>query len=173
MPVITKTNATAKVLSALRGLTHKEALVGIPAENAGRDPEPGETTALNNAEIGYVHEFGSTIETESGGEIVIPPRPHLRPGIASVKEKIADTLGTGVRKTLAGDADAAEQSLEKAGMVGQNGVRKYITDGDFTPLAPATIANRKRRGRTGTKPLIDTGTYRRSITYVVRKKGED
>ncbi len=173
MPIIVKKNASSKILADLRALTHKEALVGIPAENAGREPEPGEKNPLNNAEIGYVHEFGSTIETASGGEVVIPARPHLRPGIASAKEKIADALGAGVKKTLTGEPDAADLALEKAGMIGQNAVRGYITDADFTPLAPATIANRKRRGRTGTKPLIDTGIYRRSITYVVRKKGDE
>lgn len=36
-----------------------------------------------------------------------------------------------------------------------------------------TDSNRLRRGRTGNKPLIDTGEYRRSITHVVRDKDAD
>jgi hypothetical protein len=50
-------------------------------------------------------------------------------------------------------------------------VRAFITAGQgFAPLAAATLAARRRKGRTGTKPLIDTGQLRRAITYVLRRK---
>ena len=39
-------------------------------------------------------------------------------------------------------------------------------------LAPVTLAQRRRRGRTGEKPLIDTAQMQRSVTHVVRPKGE-
>lgn len=174
MPIEIRRNAASVVMRSVRELTKSEVLVGVPAENAGRSPEPGEQGApLNNAEIGYIHEFGSTIEGANGGEVVIPPRPHLIPGITGAKDKIARALGAGAMAALSGKADGPDIALNKAGLIGQAAVRGKITEGDFTPLAPATLAKRRAKGRTGTKPLIDTGAYRNSINYVVRKKGED
>lgn len=198
MPIeIRKKAPTKEIFAALRGLTHNEVLVGVPAETAGREPEPGEDRTLNNAEIGYVLEFGSTIKHPGGTEyvqdasgkasfvksgtvegakktaaheIVIPPRPHLRPAIEEAKDKLAAALGAGVHEALAGLPDAADKALHAAGLIGQNAVRNKITEGPFAPLAPRTLAERRKRGRTGTKPLLDTGAYRNSQTYVVRPK---
>ncbi|MFG1302173.1 hypothetical protein V5F49_20510 [Xanthobacter sp. V3C-3] len=173
MPVEIRKKPNPDMMVALRGLTRNEVLVGVPAENAGREPEPGEERPLNNAEIGYVQEFGSTIEGPNGQAFAIPPRPHLIPGIEDARDNLAKALGRGVRGTLQGDKDAADKALHTAGLIGQNAVRNKITEGPFVPLAPMTIAKRKARGRTGTKPLIDTGAYRNAQTYVVRPKGED
>lgn len=173
MPVEIKKSGSAKLLSALRELTHNEVLVGVPAENAGREPEPGEEKApLNNAEIGYLNEFGGTGKL-FGHPTVIPPRPHLRPGVEGAKDQIAKALGAGVRGTLAGKPDAADNALKAAGLIGQSAVRNKITEGPFVPLAPYTLQQRKAKGRTRESPLIDEGHYRDSITYVVRRKGGD
>lgn len=171
MPIQVKTKVPIKELVAsLRTLTQNETLVGVPAENAGREPEPGESRTLNNAEIGYVMEFGSTVEGPGGQSFVIPPRPHLRPGVEDARDKIAAQLKKGLLGALKGDASAADIALHAAGLVAQNAVRNKITEGPFVPLAPATLAKRRARGRTGTKPLIDTAAYRNSQTYVVRPK---
>ena len=55
-----------------------------------------------------------------------------------------------------------------AGLIAQNSVRRTLTTAAYRPLSERTLAERRARGRTGTKPLIDTGQYRNSITYVVR-----
>lgn len=156
-------------------LADHEALVGVTAESAGRQPEPGEKRTLNNAEIGYIMEFGSTIEGPSGSEVVIPPRPHLRPAIADAKDKYVPRLKKGLRAALLGDVTTAMASLEEAGLIGQMAVQRKINDGPFVPLAPATIRRRqtrKKSPRMGTKPLIDFGAYRDSITHVVLRKGK-
>ena len=58
----------------------------------------------------------------------------------------------------------------KAGLIAQNSVKATITAGEgFAPLAESTLAARKRRGVSRTKPLIDTGSLLNSITYVIRK----
>ncbi len=67
-------------------------------------------------------------------------------------------------------------------------MQAVITQSKFVPLADSTLAARARRGHKGAaqelenrkaglapdnanaRPLIDTGIYRRAITYVVRKK---
>jgi len=154
------------ILKQIRALTKQEVLIGVPDENAGRQPEQGEEQEpISNAEIGYVMEFGLP-------EKNIPARPHLVPGVEEAKDKLGDVLQAGAMKALSGDKQAADIALNKAGLVGQNAVRNKITEGPFVPLAPKTLADRKRRGRTGEKPLIDTGAYRNSITYVIRPKGK-
>lgn len=174
MPIeIRKKAPTKEIFAAVRSLTRMEVLVGVPAENAGRQPEPGEERTLNNAEIGYVQEFGSTIEGPGGHAFVIPPRPHLRPGVSDAREQIAAPLKKGIMGALKGDAAAGDKALHSAGLIAQNAVRNKITEGPFVPLAPMTMQKRKARGRTGEKPLIDTGAYRQAQTYVIRPKGED
>ncbi|MBD8181677.1 hypothetical protein IFU25_08170 [Pantoea agglomerans] len=149
------------ILDALKTLANKDVLVGIPESKDERDDGD-----IGNAAIGYINENGSPAQN-------IPPRPHLKPGVRSVEQDFMPHLKSAARKALEGDAEGAVTSLDRAGTVAANGVKRYITITGFTPLADATIANRLRRGRTGNKPLIDTGEYRRSITHVVRDKDAD
>jgi hypothetical protein len=65
---------------------------------------------------------------------------------------------------------APERALHKVGLIGTSAVQAKITDGAFAPLAERNIKGRLRRGRTGTKPLIDTGAYRRSFTYTIQPR---
>lgn len=152
------------ILDALKTLANKDVLVGIPESKDERQGE-GEGE-FGNAGIGYINENGSPKQN-------IPARPHLKPGVRSVEQDFMPHLKSAARKALEGDAEGAVTLLDRAGTVAANGVKRYITITGFTPLADATIANRLRRGRTGNKPLIDTGEYRRSITHVVRDKDAD
>ncbi|MEZ2410543.1 hypothetical protein AB6806_27480 [Bosea sp. RCC_152_1] len=157
---VTKDGVPA-LLKAIKDLTSKEVLVGIPDTAAGRDDED----AISNAEIGYLMETGSPTQN-------IPPRPHLVPGVESARDKIEKRMKTGAQAALSGKSSDADATLTAVGIVAENAVKARITEGPFAPLSPVTIAKRKAKGRTGTKPLIDTGQYRRAITHVVRKKGE-
>jgi len=156
----TKSN-TAQFRKALEGLLKHEVLVGIPASNAARDPEPGESTAATNALIGYVMEYGSPAKN-------IPARPFLHPGIANAKNDIEVHMKKAGQLALRGKQDEINQELEKVGLIAQASVQRKITEGPFEPLKPGTLAARRARGRTGTSPLLDTGALRRSISYVVR-----
>lgn len=149
------------ILDALKALTNKDVLVGIPESKDARDE--GE---FGNAGIGYINESGSPAQN-------IPPRPHLKPGVKSVEQDFMPHLKAAAQKALEGNAEGAMTSLDRAGTIAANGVKRYITITGFIPLADTTIASRLRRGRTGNKPLIDTGEYRRSITHVVRDKDAD
>jgi hypothetical protein len=160
MNIETKSN-TAQFRKALEFLLKREVLVGIPAASATRDPAPGETTAASNALIGYVMEYGSPAQN-------IPARPFVHPGIANAREGIQIHLKKAGQIALSGKPDEISQELEKVGLIAATSVQKAITDGPFEPLKPATLAARRRRGRTGDRPLIDTGQLRRAITYVVR-----
>jgi len=173
---ITK-DKVADIIRAVAQLASKDVLVGVPDSNAER----GDDQPISNAAIGYIMETGSPANN-------IPARPHLVPGIQDVQEEVAERLGKGAKAALSGSQAGADAALNAAGLIGQRGVRAKITDGPFVPLAESTLRARARRGRKGAakelasraagnqadnanaKPLIDTGQYRQSITYVIRKK---
>lgn len=159
--LVIRADTAQSILDALKTLANKDVLVGIPESKDERDDGD-----IGNAAIGYINENGSPAQN-------IPPRPHLKPGVKSVEQDFMPHLKAAAQKALEGNAEGAVTSLDRAGTVAANGVKRYITITGFTPLADATIANRLRRGRTGNKPLIDTGEYRRSIMHVVRDKDAD
>lgn len=138
---------------------NKRVLVGIPADSV----HPGEKgeAPISNAVLGYLFEHGQP-------EKNLPARPHLVPGVESIREQAAALLEKAARAALLGDLAAPERALNAAGLLAVSAVQQQITDGNFAPLAERTIKARLRRGRTGTKPLIDTGAYRRSFTYTIR-----
>ena len=150
----------AQMLAAVRSLGRDRVLVGIPSSAPGRrNGEP-----ITNAELGYIHEFGAPAAN-------IPARPFLIPGAESVRNEAAARMKVIGEQALDGDKAAVDRGLHAVGLLAQNAVRKKITDGPFEPLAPATLASRRARGRTGTKPMLDTGQLRASITYVIERKG--
>lgn len=153
-----------EVMKAIRDLTSKIVLVGVPAENADRALEDGEE-GITNALIGYKNEFGDP-------EHNIPPRPHLIPAVTEAAPKMVERLKKAGRDALSGDKAAGDKGLHAVGMIGQNAVRAKITQGPFVPLSPVTLAKRRGKGRSGEKPLINTSQYRNAHTYVVKKRGK-
>jgi hypothetical protein len=147
-----------KVLRSIQQLASEEVLVGIPASTTER--QDGE--AINNATIGYIQENGSPVNN-------LPARPFLVPGVQHAIPDATAQLKKGAQEALSGDAEAANKRMHAAGIVAQNAVRSHINSGVPPPLAEATLEARRRRGRTGEVPLIDTGQLRNSITYVIRK----
>jgi len=154
----------AKVLAAIKKLAAERVLVGIPDKTADRkDQDAG----ISNALIGYINETGSPAQN-------IPARPHLVPGVEGALEPITNTYRSAAKATLNGNPAAMAVAHMRVGTVAQNAVRAKITAGPFAALAPLTLYNRKHRKvapRQGEKPLIDTGEYRRSITFVIRQQG--
>lgn len=142
------------MLRRMAAVAQRDVLVGIPA---GEQRDDGPT----NAEIGYQNEFGSPANN-------IPARPHLIPGVAAVQDKAVARLTQAASAAATGRMSDAERHLHAAGMIAQSSVRRTLTTAAYRPLSERTLAERRARGRTGTKPLIDTGQYRNSVTYVVR-----
>lgn len=146
----------------VQALDKNQVLVGIPAEKAARSSEEA-TGPINNAALGYIHDNGSPAAN-------IPARPFLDPGIKTKQEQISGFMGAAGKAALEGKPQLVFKNLTAAGLVAQAGVRMKINTGPFKPLAPATIAARQRRGRRGTRPLIDTAQLRNAISFIVRKK---
>lgn len=157
---ITK-DTVAAVMASIKQLTGNQVLIGIPDSTAGREDGP-----ISNAAIGYIQENGSPAAN-------IPARPFLVPGVNAARDACIAALRTGAKKALDGDKSAGDAALNVAGLKAQSSVRRTLTAGDgFASLAPSTLAARRARGRTGTRPLVDSGQLRNSITYVVRSRGQ-
>ncbi|MFC2997661.1 hypothetical protein ACFODO_20920 [Acinetobacter sichuanensis] len=145
------------IMQAISELSQVEVLVGVP-EGEIRSNADG----LSNAAIGYLLETGSPAMN-------LPARPHLALGVEEVQEDVAERLTKAVDAALSGNSKRMYLYLESAGMKATMSVKRVINSGDFTPLAPLTIKERKRRGRKSEKPLIDTAQYRNSHTYIIKK----
>lgn len=127
--------------------------IGLP------DSESTAKGELTLAQLGLVHEFGIPGH--------IPARPFLSQGMARAKASALRIMGALVAKlktdsTPAAFKLAAKSILEKVGAFVANDVKKGIATGGFAPNAKST---EERKG--STKPLIDTGLLRQSITWVV------
>ncbi len=147
-----------KMDRALKALVAQDVLVGVP-EKTNRRKEP----KVNNAMLAYIHDNGSPLRG-------IPAREFLRPGIKTVQLEIAARFGQAGRKALEGNHQEVTKGLMDAGLIAQKAVRRKITVGPFKPLKASTLRARRRRGRKGTSPLIDTGQLRQAINFVIRNK---
>lgn len=153
---------TSAVLAAIKALAKDRVLVGIPAEKADRDPDPDEPNPeINNAEIGYLNEFGAPEQN-------LPARPHLVPGIQRVLPKITEAYKQAGKLALDGNVSAIRAAETKIGFMATSSVKNLIAEGLSPALSERTLDERNRRGVTRTNPLQDTGQYRNNIDFVVR-----
>jgi len=160
-----------KVRRTFNQLTDRDVYVGVPNEKAGRKQTleeenfigPPQKENINNAALLYIHDNGSA----AAG---IPARPVMNPGIQAVKGRIINIFKAGAKGVLSGNEDAPNIAYNAAGITAQESIRKRINEGPPPPLAPATIADRKRRGFETIKPLVVTAQMRNAVTYVTRKR---
>lgn len=172
----------AEIAKQLRKTAEARVLVGVPESGANRAAEPGQ--AINNAVLGYIHEFGAP-------EANIPARPWLVPSIRQNESKLAVAMKRATITALDPKQSAnADKMLEQVGILAVGYVKSYIQAGLEPPLSERTLAGRAARGRKGAaqelenrrlglapstelaKPLIDTGAFLRSINYVVDRGGK-
>jgi hypothetical protein len=187
MDVKVTRDSVAAVLEAINSLTKNRVLIGIPEENAERDPKDGDK--INNAQLLFLHEHGAPASN-------IPARPTLIPGVKAYQQRAIERLkkagqaamdvagrqGSTVPRDVgqvqpiiaSGGSDRAPDKAVMAqfnaiGLEAVVSVKKQFTEGELTPLKPATIAARKRAGFEGERPLVRTGDLMRHISYVIRK----
>lgn len=153
---ITKDNLK-KVAASIDALAGQRVMVGVPDINAGRKAPP-----ISNAAIAYIQDNGAP-------EANIPPRPFMEPGIIEARDDIERRLRQAADAGLEGDRTKLDRGLHAAGLTAASSIKRKITDGPFQPLSERTLAARRARGVTRTKPLIDTGQLRAAISYVIRK----
>lgn len=132
------------------------------AKAAGEAAKQGYTTRTTSGDIpmamiAAIHEFGKP-------EIGIPERSFLRGGIQRGRPRFSRLNAANLRCVVLG-SKSVDESLEQLGVVAAGEVKREFTAGTFEPNKPATIA---RKG--SSRPLIDTGSLRQSITYVLEGK---
>lgn len=134
----------------LEELTKLEVAVGY---QQGQTDENG----VSLAEIAIFNDLGT---------VHIPSRPFMRDSLNNNKEHIANFM----QKAAKGIANgvSAQEVLNKIGAEQQRLIQKEIRNGNFVPNSPATI---KKKG--SARPLIDQGTLRDSVHFVVRERGSN
>jgi hypothetical protein len=177
-------NILKKIMADLGKL---EVCVGIPEEEASRQGEE-----INNAELAYIHTHGVRAGSmreemqpaidagkpyskayemyvqEHGSPLWhSPPRPIIEPAIKKHQESIAEKLKPAAQAALNGNAQGAQDGLEKAGLFAANKVKDYFVDPE-NGWAPNTPETAKSKG--SDRPLIDSGALRQAITYVVKER---
>lgn len=125
--------------------------VGVPA---GPREKGGSSSAL----VASVHEFGSPARN-------IPQRSFLRGGIERNLPGLIALNGANLAAIGRGQMDI-ETALGRLGQAAAAAVKREIIEGDFAPLKAATIKRKK-----SSRPLVDTGQLRQSVTYDVIVKG--
>ena len=103
-------------------------------------------------DLAAIHEFG----------LGVPKRAFIEPALKENRRKYLMYAGSQITPII-----RRKQTIDKAwrglGVIAVADIQKYMLTASFTPLAPATI---KRKG--SSKPLIDTGQMRQSITFRVK-----
>jgi hypothetical protein len=94
----------------------------------------------------------------------IPSRPFIRGWVENNTAKINATQERLFKQVSEGKLDA-ENAVARLGQFAQDGIKRYIKEGDFTENADITKKRKK-----SSRPLIDTGTMRNSVRYEVKKK---
>ena len=138
------------LLERIAELGEPKVYIGIPSSTNARQG------ASNNATIAAVHELSAPTRG-------IPARPFLIPTMQNNAEKYTNLMAQGFRNALQ-DKEKAAEVYEKIGLVASTDVQDYIVSGQFVPLKQSTI---DRKG--SSKPLLDTGEMRNSISWEVRK----
>ena len=164
--MITGDDLCGKIDQAVSFMKTHKVRVGIPDGGGSHE-------GISNVELAFILTNGSPVNHN-------PPRPFLEPGInqPDVKEKIVRHMKASAKAACEGDNGGAMDQLDLAGQAGENGVKDYMTTGNFPGNAPITINGgwmRNRvsgkpvhvKGKGSSKPLIDTGNLRASITHII------
>jgi hypothetical protein len=109
-------------------------------------------TPIALKDLAAIHELG----------LGVPKRAFIAPSLKKNRVKYLKYAGKQITPVIRGkkSLNVAWQGL---GLMAVADIQEYMVTASFTPLDPKTI---KRKG--SSKPLIDTGQLRQSITYRVK-----
>ena len=144
---VTNNGLLDRIKRTARGFTTRVA-VGYFGNvgHSGRQP-----ITLGN--LARIHEFGT-------GHI--PARPFVTPALKQNRRKYLRLAGSQITPVILGRRTTTSV-WHLLGQEAVKDVQTYMVTASFTPLSPKTV---KRKG--SSKPLIDTGQLRQSITYQVK-----
>ena len=104
------------------------------------------------SDLAAIHEHG----------LGVPKRAFVEPALQQNKAKYLRYVGRQITPIIR-RRQTMNNAWQTLGAMAVADVQKYMLTASFKPLAPATI---RRKG--SSKPLIDTGQMRQSITYRVK-----
>ncbi|MEA1064742.1 hypothetical protein [Erwinia sp. HR93] len=186
----------AALMERMASMRGAEVRVGIPrAANARKRQDD---SPLGNAALMAVHEYGATINVPArqasitrqiradgsfsysgrfrkkgnfqsfhlipAHTITIPERSVFRYTFHQQKY-FNQQMRRLARQVMRGEI-SRNAALNRLGAYAQGKLRGAFTDGHMTPNAPSTI---RRKG--SSKPLIDTGSLRQAITFILTGEG--
>ncbi|RRA01906.1 hypothetical protein [Burkholderia cepacia] len=188
---MTKDNLDA-VLKSISSLVQRQVLVGVPDSTAGRKDE-GEP--ISNAEIGYIMETGSPANNVPARPHLVPgvedalPRvtPQLQRGVSAALngnlDKVEQALGAAGTLSVSSVRLRIRNNIPPplAPSTVANRYRQRRTKGprkaekDYAALIDAGaqaagVSLAEIQSAAGIIPLINSGEYLKSITYVVRRR---
>ena len=127
--------------------------------------------------------FLLAIHTRGSPVMRIPPRPVVRPALTrgTLRAEMAESLMESCEAAAKGDLPGTQAGLENAGQRGADGIREYIDAGISPSNSPVTLSggwiyNRVAKkgvlvkGKTGDKPLLDTGALYNDFDYEVTER---
>ena len=132
----------------LKKLKKLEVRVGFQAGEAK------EESGADVCDIAAHNEFGSS---------TTPARPFMRQSFENHEAELKKACKTVESRIKVGGS--AEEALETLGVFCKGLVQQEIVDGGFAPNAESTI-----RKKGSEQPLIDTGTMRQSVNYVIKPR---
>lgn len=137
-----------KYFRELKKMTDMEIQAGFQGDQKYED-------GTSIAQVAAVNEFGASD---------IPERPFMRQSFENHEGELQAACDAAQR--LVSSGGSAEQALQQIGVVAKGLVQDEIVNGGFAPNAESTI---KKKG--SEQPLIDTGTMRQSVNFVVKRRG--
>lgn len=146
--IIDKDKGWKKIQKILRSSNQPHVKVGI----MGADATAAHAhTELTNVEVGSFHEFG----------IGVPQRSFIRDTFDYNRDRYYRALKAMAQRVVAGKY-SLKVGMEAVGQLAESDFigRIETNNPPFTPLADSTI---RRKG--SSKPLIDTGQLKNSITH--------
>ena len=137
-----------KYFRELKKMTDMEIQVGFQGDQKYED-------GTSIAQVAAINDFGASD---------IPERPFMRQSFENHEGELQAACDAAQR--LVSSGGSAEQALQQIGVVAKGLVQDEIVNGGFAPNAESTI---KKKG--SEQPLIDTGTMRQSVNFVVKRRG--
>jgi hypothetical protein len=164
LEIIEKDTGYAKLKNALLQLTGGYVKVGFPDGKAPGSPgDPGKPRKKkpkkpwdNMSEVARIatwNEFGVPAKN-------IPSRPFFRNAIDSSREELKEFKKNVYDQVIQGKI-TPHQALELIGLWMQDKIRESILKGSWTPNAERT-----KRAKGSSKPLIDSGQLVNSVTWI-------
>ena len=191
MPVkMTKDNVSV-VLRSIQKLASQEVLIGIPATTTERQDDQ----AVNNATIGYIQETGSPAQNIPARPHLVPgveealpeATDQLKKGASAAlsgnqaaadkslqaagligQNKVRAKVNSGIEPALS--PSTIRNRFRQRGTLGRRKSEEKYLDLIDSGAQAAGMSLSEIQSQAGIISLVNTGQYRNSITYVVRKK---